>query len=99
MFDFKSVVLPVTLGIFGGLLSPILVEKWRGSEDASKKQIVIEERLQKVEEKTNNLSVKLEEHVASMEPQLKKLEVNMSNNAGILKGRQADLPLETPSVK
>ncbi|MDP3372220.1 MAG: hypothetical protein Q8S21_04955 [Candidatus Paracaedibacteraceae bacterium] len=99
MFDLKSVIIPIALGVFGGFLGPIFVEKWKGKEEDSRKIIVIEERLNRVEEKTNNLSIKLEQHMTSMEAQLKELGFNISNNVGMLKGRLVDLPLETPPAK
>ncbi|MES2252577.1 MAG: hypothetical protein V4482_02705 [Pseudomonadota bacterium] len=96
MFDFKTVILPATIGVFGGLLGPILVEKWKGSEEEHKKQIVMEERFKKLEEKSNNSSSDLEERITSIESQLKNLELNISQNTGVLKGRLPDIPLEGP---
>lgn len=95
MFDFKSVILPAVIGVFGGLLGPILVEKWKGSEEGNKKQIVIDERLKKLEEKTNDFSAGLTNNVASIENRLKNLELNITHNNGILKDRFPDIPLKS----
>ncbi|MES2607641.1 MAG: hypothetical protein V4544_02780 [Pseudomonadota bacterium] len=94
MFDFKSVMLPALIGVFGGLFGPILVEKWKGSEEGSKNQIVIEQRLQKLEEKVNSFSSGIEDRMTSMENNLKNIELNISRNTGVLKGKLPDIPLE-----
>ncbi|MDP4725054.1 MAG: tropomyosin [Alphaproteobacteria bacterium] len=95
MFDFKSVILPATISVFGGLLGPILVEKWKGGEEGARKQIVIEERLKKIEEKSETSSSGLAERVASVENQLKKLELSTSHNTGILEDRFPNIPLKS----
>ncbi len=99
MLDFKSVILPAAVGVLGGLLGPILVEKWKDSEAESKMQLIMEEKLQSLEEKATNLSASLDSRVPSLESEIKAVEIDVSRNAGILKGSLPDIPLEVQPSK
>ncbi len=93
MFNFKSVIIPVVIGIFGGFLGPILVEKWKGRESEAKNQLIMEGKLEKLEEKVTSLSTGLDSRVTSLENEIKNVEITVSRNAGVLKGSLADIPL------
>ncbi len=72
--DFKGVVLPLFVGLLGGLLCPMFLEKWKGSQRSTEKQIVMEEKLAFLEEKNNILISKLELRVEDIEERIKNLE-------------------------
>ena len=97
MIDFKSVILPALVGVFGGFFGPLLLEKWKGSENRSTKQIYMEAELQKLEERLNSISYDMGERVTSLDNRFKSLELTFTHNTGILKGKLPDAPLELPS--
>lgn len=96
MFNFKSIIFPTVLGIFGGFSGPILVEKWKGNEDNSKKQIFMEAVLQKMEEKLNTFIQSAEGRISSVEAELKTIELTLSHNTGVLKSKLTNAPLKEP---
>ncbi|MDP3372082.1 MAG: hypothetical protein Q8S21_04250 [Candidatus Paracaedibacteraceae bacterium] len=96
MFNLESLIFPTALGIFGGFLGPILVEKWKGSENNSKKQIFMEAEIQKTEEKLTSFVQSMETRLSSVENQLKTIELTLSHNTGALKSRLPDIPLKEP---
>lgn len=96
MLNFKNIIVPTIIGIFGGFLGPILVEKWKGNEANFKKQIIMSAEVHKTQENLNTFMATMESRMSSMENQIKIIELNLSHNAGVLKGLYPNAPLKTP---
>ncbi len=89
----KFVVLPIIAAVLSGTFGPMLVEKWKESTEDSKKLLLMEQRIEKIEEALNHLNANLEAKIPHLEHELRDVEVQVSHNAGVLKGR---LPKVTP---
>lgn len=93
---FENIILPTLVGIFGGLIGPLLLEKWKGKNEEIKRHALIDVELEKLKEEVNNFFIKTEAKMNSFEQGLKMIELNLAHNIGALKSRFPDAPLEEP---
>jgi len=96
MDKLKFIILPILLAILSGILSPIIVERWKQSSKDAQKLLLLEQRIEKIEESLGNLNNRVDKAIPHLENELKDVEVQISHDVGVLKGR---LPETTPVVK
>jgi len=91
--DWKFLI-PALLGFFSGLLPPLIIEKWKGRREEKRKLDVIENDIMTLQNSFKSFSKELESRVAATEERERTLEINLSHNTGVLKGKLPDVPLE-----
>ncbi len=92
-FDWKFMI-PALLGFFSGLLPPLIIEKWRGRKEEKRKLDVIENDIVNLQNSFQTFSKEFETRLTTNEERSRVLEINLSHNTGVLKGKLPDTPLE-----
>lgn len=93
-FDFQGIILPLMLGIFGGLLGPICLEKWKGNKEEGKKVLLLEVEMEKLQEDITAINSKLETMLNRFNSEIKDLEIKLSHTTGVLQTKMPDAGLE-----
>ncbi len=87
-------IIPALLGLSSGMLGPIVIEKWRSVKSENNKLTSIDNDILNLQGSLLRLTSDLEKRMSSTEEKVRALEINLSHNTGVLKGKSPDIPLE-----